>query len=78
LGAAQRFERVYTADAKWANYKYFITAVLPVAEKADVRLALHPDDSPIPMMNGVAKLFIYYDAIKRAEDEIAGGSKYWD
>jgi mannonate dehydratase len=73
----QRFERVYTADDMWANYKYFIKAVLPVAEKADVRLALHPDDPPIPMMNGVAKLFIHYDAIKRAEDEIASGSKYW-
>ncbi len=73
----QRFERVYTADDMWANYKYFIKAVLPVAEQADVRLALHPDDPPIPMMNGVAKLFIHYDAIKRAEDEIAGGSKYW-
>ena len=72
----QRYERVYTADDMWANYTYFIKAVLPVAEKADVRLALHPDDPPIPMMNGVAKLFIHYDAIKRA-DEIANHSKYW-
>ena len=73
----QRYERIYTADDMWANYSYFIRAALPVAEKADVRLALHPDDPPVPMMNGVAKLFIHYDAIKRAEDEIAGGSKYW-
>jgi mannonate dehydratase len=73
----QRFDRVYTADDMWANYRYFIKAVLPVAEQADVRLALHPDDPPISMMNGVAKLFIHYDAIKRAEEEIAGGSKYW-
>jgi hypothetical protein len=28
------------------------------------------------MMNGMAKLFIHYDAIKRA-DEIAGHSKHW-
>src|SRR5438105_13601513 len=61
---------------RWANYSYFIKAVLPVAEKADVRLALHPDDPPVPMMNGVAKLFTHYDGIKRA-DQIAGGSKYW-
>src|SRR5579863_4579574 len=33
------FDRVYTADDMWANYTYFIKAVLPVAEKADVRLA---------------------------------------
>jgi len=72
----QRFERQYSADDIWANYTYFIKAVLPVAEKADVRLALHPDDPPVPMMNGVAKIFVHYDGIKRA-DEIAGGSPYW-
>jgi mannonate dehydratase len=72
----QLFERQYSADDMWANYTYFIKAVLPVAEKADVRLALHPDDPPVPMMNGVAKLFTHYEGIKRA-DQIAGGSKYW-
>jgi mannonate dehydratase len=72
----QLFDRQYSADDMWANYTYFIKAVLPVAEKADVRLALHPDDPPVPMMNGVAKLFTHYDGYKRA-DEIAGGSKYW-
>ena len=71
-----RFDRTYSADDIWANYTYFIKAVLPVAEKANVRLALHPDDPPIPMMNGVAKVFTHYNGIKRG-DEIAGGSKYW-
>lgn len=72
----QRFERTYSADDIWANYAYFIKAVLPVAEKADVRLALHPDDPPIPMMNGVAKVFTNYSGHKRAE-QIAGGSKHF-
>src|SRR5262245_10158897 len=72
----QRFERQYSAEDIWANYTYFIKAVLPVAEKADVRLALHPDDPPIPMMNGVAKIFTHYDGIKRA-DEVANHSKHW-
>jgi mannonate dehydratase len=72
----QRFEREYSAEDIWANYTYFIKAVLPVAEKADVRLALHPDDPPVSMMNGVAKIFTHYDGIKRA-DEIAGHSKHW-
>jgi mannonate dehydratase len=71
-----RFEREYSAEDIWASYTYFIKAVLPVAEKADVRLALHPDDPPLPMMNGVAKVFTHYDGIKRG-DEIAGGSKHW-
>ena len=75
----QKYERVYTADDMWANYTYFIKAVLPVAEKADVRLALHPDDPPTAasaMMNGVAKMFVDYNGYKRA-DEVAGHSPYW-
>ncbi len=72
----QMHDRQYSAADIWANYTYFLKAVLPVAEKADVRLALHPDDPPVAMMNGVAKVFVNYDGIRRA-DEIAGHSKYW-
>jgi mannonate dehydratase len=72
----QRFEREYSADDIWANYTYFVKAVLPVAEEAGVKMALHPDDPPLAMMNGVAKLFVHYDGYKRAE-EIAAGSKAW-
>lgn len=72
----QRFDRQYSAEDIWANYTYFIKAVLPVAKKADVRLGLHPDDPPITPMNGVAKIFTNYDGYKRA-DEIAGHSPYW-
>jgi mannonate dehydratase len=75
----QMFDRVYTADDIWANYTYFIKAVLPVAEKADVRLALHPDDPPTArssMMNGVAKIFVNYDGYRKA-DELVGRSKHF-
>jgi len=72
----RRFEREYSVEDIWTNYTYFIKAVLPVAEKADVRLALHPDDPPVAMMNGVGKMFVHYDGIKRAE-QIAGGSKHF-
>src|SRR5215813_11128872 len=56
----QQFEREYSADEIWANYTYFVKAVLPVAEEAGVKLALHPDDPPVNKMNGVAKLFTHY------------------
>jgi mannonate dehydratase len=72
----QQFEREYSADEIWANYTYFVKAVLPVAEEAGIKLALHPDDPPLAKMNGVAKLFINYDGYHRAE-EIAGGSRNW-
>jgi mannonate dehydratase len=72
----QRYEREYSADEIWANYTYFIKAALPVAEQANVKLALHPDDPPLTKMNGVAKIFTHYDGYHRAE-QIAGNSRYW-
>ncbi|HTH82906.1 MAG TPA: mannonate dehydratase [Mucilaginibacter sp.] len=36
----------------WANIAYFLKAVIPVAEKANVRLALHPNDPPAPISRG--------------------------
>jgi len=70
------FDREYSADDIWANYTYFMKAVLPVAEQAGVKLALHPDDPPLAKMNGVAKLFTHYDGYHRAE-QIAAGSPAW-
>ena len=72
----QMFDREYSADEMWANYTYFVKAALPAAEKAGVKLALHPDDPPLAKMNGVAKLFTNYDGYHRAE-QISGGSKNW-
>ena len=39
--------RVFGEDEMWKNYEYFMKAVLPVAEEAGVKLALHPDDPPV-------------------------------
>lgn len=72
----QAFEREYSAAEIWANYTYFVKAVLPVAEQAGVRLALHPDDPPVSKMNGVAKLFTHYEGYAQAE-KISGGSRNW-
>jgi mannonate dehydratase len=35
---------IHRAEEIWANLTYFLKAVIPVAEKAGVRLALHPND----------------------------------
>lgn len=53
-------------DAMWANYRYFMEGIVPVAEEADVRLALHPDDPPVPRLGGVARLFRSVDGLRRA------------
>ena len=69
-------ERHVDEATMWANYEYFMRAVLPVAEEAGAKLALHPDDPPVPMLGGVARLFRDVDGFKRAE-AIAAGSPAW-
>jgi mannonate dehydratase len=60
-----------TADEVWERYEYFIRRVLPVAESAGVRLALHPDDPPLAELYGVAGIFGTLDGFRRAVEEIA-------
>ena len=55
-----------TEEKMWENYDHFLSAVLPVAEEAGVTLALHPDDPPLPMLRGVARILHSPDAIERA------------
>src|ERR1017187_2241372 len=45
-------EGAHNLDEMWANITYFLKAVVPVAEKANVRLALHPNDPPFPLSRG--------------------------
>lgn len=40
----------------WANLEYFLKAVIPVAEKAGVKMALHPDDPPISPLRGIGRI----------------------
>ena len=44
-------------DEMWARLTYFLSRVLPVAEKAGVKLAAHPDDPPVPVLRKMARLF---------------------
>jgi len=55
-----------TADEMWANYKYFMDAVLPVAEEAGVVMALHPDDPPTESLGGVARIMRNMEGFDRA------------
>lgn len=50
----------------WDNYTYFVQTVLPAAEKAGVKLALHPDDPQVPVLAGVARIMRSPEALRRA------------
>jgi len=68
---AEEVEREYTEAEFWENYERFAREVVPVAEEAGVRMALHPVDPPgIEQMGGVPRLFRNVAAFERAMDVV--------
>lgn len=43
-------------DELWTNLDYFLRKVVPVAERAGVKLAMHPDDPPLSPIRGVGRI----------------------
>jgi mannonate dehydratase len=41
----ERYRRL-TEEELWENLRYFLEAIIPVAEKLGIRMAIHPDDPP--------------------------------
>jgi len=60
------YGRVFTREEIWDNFTYFIKKVVPVAEEAGVRIGIHPDDPPQPMLGGVPRIFSSFEDYKRA------------
>jgi len=58
--------RIYAEEEMWENYDWYLSRILPVCEEAGVRLALHPDDPPVPMLGGVARIFHNFENFRRA------------
>src|SRR5450755_4097596 len=59
--------RVFTKEEIWENYTYFIKQVAPVAEENSVRIGIHPDDPPVPILAGVPRcIFANFEGYKRA------------
>lgn len=54
----------------WKNYRWFMERIVPVAEASGVTLALHPDDPPVPVLGGVARLFRSVGALEEAVDTV--------
>ena len=63
---SNNFSLRISADQVWANYEYFIKAVMPTAEKCGVRMGLHPDDPCLPSLGGCARIFGSIEAYDRA------------
>lgn len=59
-------DKKITQQELWDNYKYFIDAVIPYAEKYNINLALHPDDPPLECLGKVERIMINADNIEKA------------
>jgi len=55
-------------EALWENLGYFLERVLPVAEKAGVKLSMHPDDPPMSPLRGVGRIMRSIDNYQRLID----------
>lgn len=54
-----------TPELMWNNLQYFLDAVVPVAEKYQIKSALHPDDPPVAHIQGIPRIMTSVDAFKR-------------
>ncbi len=62
---AEHATRVTEAQL-WDSFRYFLERAVPVAEKARVKLALHPDDPPLSPILGIGRIFRTIEAFDRA------------
>jgi len=49
-------------ETLWLNLEYFLGKVIPVAERAGVKLAMHPDDPPINSFLGIPRIMTSIEA----------------
>jgi len=61
-------------DQMWSRISDFLHAVVPVAEEAGVKLAIHPDDPPLPRLRGTARIATHPDRLQRVLDLVPSRS----
>jgi mannonate dehydratase len=52
----------------WETLEYFLKKVMPVAEKWNVKLAMHPDDPPLSPIRGVGRIMRSIENFQRLLD----------
>jgi mannonate dehydratase len=59
---------VVSKESLWKNLEYFLKAVVPEAEKAGIKLAMHPDDPQVDSIRGISRIMTTADAFRRMAD----------
>jgi len=57
-----------TEEQLWDSLKYFLEIVVPVAEEAGVKLAMHPDDPPRSPIRGVGRIMTSVENFQKLID----------
>lgn len=58
--------RSYSKEEMWQNYQYFLERVIPVCEELGMKIAIHPNDPPVPELCGISNLIISSDDYRKA------------
>jgi mannonate dehydratase len=61
---------VVSEKEMWDRFLTFARPIVAAAEKANVRLTMHPNDPPVPVMRGVARIFHHTDGLRRFLEEV--------
>ncbi len=59
---------VVPEERLWETLEYFLKAVIPVAEEAGVKLAMHPDDPPLSPIRGLGRIMRSIENFQRLLD----------
>lgn len=59
-----------SSEEIFQNHVYFLRAAVPVAEQWNVRLAVHPDDPPAPVLRGIGRTMISVEGYQRVLDAV--------
>jgi len=57
-----------TEDQIWDRIEWFLSRIVPVAEKVGLKLACHPDDPPVPTMCGETRVTGSLNGMQRLVD----------
>lgn len=63
-------EEAMDADVMWERLLWFLRAIIPAAEEAGLRLALHPHDPPCPRLRGEARIIGSIAGLQRLFEEV--------
>jgi len=58
----------FSEEQVWETLQYFLSKVLPVAEKWNVKLAMHPDDPPFSPLRGIGRIMSTVEGYQRLVD----------